>query len=139
MKKLLMITALAAFSLTCATAGLAAEATPVPGPKSRGMWKFEQCDKDSDGVLSLDEFLACHPKATKDMHAAMDSNGDGKVTPEEMRAHFQAKRQEWRSQEFARCDANNDGMLSKEEFMQCKPERPMGMPGMHHPECPGNM
>lgn len=82
--------------------------------------KFEQCDADGDGVVSREEFLACFPKG-QDRFDAMDANKDGKLTKEEWRTYADARREEHRRAEFKRCDLNGDGMLSLEEFVQCKP------------------
>ena len=43
---------------------------------------FALMDADGDGVISLQEFQTAHERLFK----AMDSNKDGKLTPEEMRA-----------------------------------------------------
>jgi Ca2+-binding EF-hand superfamily protein len=45
-------------------------------------------DADGDGTISLQEFQAAHERIFK----AMDSNKDGRLTPEEMQAFMQGRR-----------------------------------------------
>ncbi len=44
-----------------------------------------------------------------------DSNGDGYLSPDEMRAHFP-----FLAREFSRVDKDGDGRISQQEFMQAK-------------------
>ena len=137
MKKLTASLALLAFMFS--TAALAAEsAKPAPGekpphkerrfdgPKGKGEGKprpkFEDCDKDKDGALSLEEFTACFPRGGQERFAAIDADKDGKVTREEMKNFKEARMDEKRRELFQKCDKNNDGMLSFDEFKECKPE-----------------
>ena len=90
---------------------------------------FEECDKDKDGALNMEEYLACYPRGGQQRFAAIDSNGDGKVTRDEMKAFRDTKRTERKREFFNACDKNKDGMLSFEEFEQCRPER--GDKGAH--------
>lgn len=48
--------------------------------------------------------------------SAMDANGDGTVTAEEMRAAAQARRAERVASRFDRLDADKDGVISRGEF-----------------------
>lgn len=84
--------------------------------------RFEDCDKDKDSSLSLEEFLACHPKGGEAGFAAIDADRDGKITRDEMVTFFEEKKAQKRQALFKRCDTDGDGMLSFEEFSQCKPE-----------------
>ncbi len=69
-------------------------------------------DADRDGRLSQAEFV----EARTSRLAAMDANGDGSVTREEMRAAMQARMAERASQRFAKLDADGDGAISRAEF-----------------------
>lgn len=60
------------------TAGLAQAAT------------FAKMDTDHSGALSPQEFMAAYPKATKDLWTSVDTNGDGKVTEQELQAAVKA-------------------------------------------------
>lgn len=61
---------------------------------------------------------------------AMDANGDGQVSAEEMRAAHQARRAQRLDTRFARLDADGDGVLSKAEF-EAQPAARAGRNGAH--------
>jgi len=65
--------------------------------------RFDQVDKNKDGVLSKDELAG---RAGRMLHA--DANKDGAVTAAESRAQVQT----W----FQKMDANKDGSLSGDEL-----------------------
>ena len=48
--------------------------------------KFDECDKDKDGGLTLEEALACYPRI-KPKFDAIDADKDGKITKEEIKAY----------------------------------------------------
>lgn len=74
-------------------------ATPAAG-KSPGHMKL---DKDGDGAMSREEFLA----GSADHFRQMDANGDGRLTLEE----FQKRPMEM----FTAMDTNRDGKVTREE------------------------
>lgn len=47
--------------------------------------KFAKIDKDGDGVLSRDEFLASHKERAEKAFEAMDADKDGKLTKDELK------------------------------------------------------
>ena len=101
MKKATALLALMVFMITgTAFAAGATNATKGAGTtnatkhegKSRPP-KFEECDKDKDGSLTLEEFTACYPRSAEKF-AAIDANSDGKVTKDEVKAHRAERKQE---------------------------------------------
>ncbi len=58
------------------------------GPPFMMRMMFALMDADGDGTISLQEFQAAHERIFK----AMDSNKDGKLTPEEMHAFIHGTR-----------------------------------------------
>ena len=147
MKKLSVSTAI----LVCmfATAAIAADSgAPAPGnagPHKEGRLKstidvdkkprprFEDCDKNNDGTLTLEEFLACCPRGGEKIFASMDADKDGKITREEWRTFREARLAEKLRKAFDLCDKNKDGVLSFEEFAQCKSEFKGKRGGRKHP------
>ena len=118
MKRNFLIAGVAAASLI-ATAGMATafgnKGDHRGGP--RGMMQyFEEIDSNADGKVTRDEIQA-HFKARFDQ---ADSNGDGKLSPEEMQAAAEARRAERMAKRSARMlekfDADKDGALSFEEM-----------------------
>ncbi|RCS58722.1 EF-hand domain-containing protein [Parvibium lacunae] len=57
--------------------------------------RLKEADKDGDGAISLSEATAL--PHLQQHFAALDTNQDGKVTREEMRAHHEKMRQARRS------------------------------------------
>jgi hypothetical protein len=58
------------------------------GPPVMMRMMFALIDADGDGTISLPEFQAAHERIFR----AMDSNKDGRLTPEEMQAFMQGAR-----------------------------------------------
>src|SRR5690606_7639950 len=83
----------------------AVTAVAVAGP---GMWA--QLDTNGDGQLTQNELqTAAAAKIT-----AADTDGDGAASAEELKAYFHAKHAEKKAERFAKKDANQDGVLSKD-------------------------
>jgi Ca2+-binding EF-hand superfamily protein len=71
--------------------------------------RFARMDTDGDGRLSVDELHAgLQRERSERMHKWLDRDGDGFVSAEELAA-MQNKR-------FAKMDANGDGVLDKDEM-----------------------
>jgi len=49
--------------------------------------KFEDCDKDNKGFLTFEEAQACWPNLDKKTFDAIDTNKDGKLTKEKLKAN----------------------------------------------------
>lgn len=85
-------------------------------PSGRGNMLLNKADLNDDGEITLDEALeassqrmAERQKKMQTKLTAMDTNADGVITAEEIRAHA-----------FNRIDQDNDGFLSAEEFRRGK-------------------
>jgi EF hand domain-containing protein len=65
-----------------------------------------------DGDVTRQQVLA----HVDEMFARLDANHDGRVTPDEMHAVGEHRREEMRQHMFDRMDANRDGNISREEF-----------------------
>ena len=114
-------------------AAIAAVALPASahGPGQRGggpgpdMMRPDpaELDTNGDGAVSKDEIKA-HREA---MFAEIDTNHDGVLSQDEIVAHHEMKKAEMRAKMqakmFARLDADGNGTVSKEEFE----DRPMPM------------
>ncbi|MBN9490781.1 MAG: EF-hand domain-containing protein [Alphaproteobacteria bacterium] len=94
--------------------------TPVkPAPAARGVMRF---DANHDGAVDRDEWNAGQEARFKQL----DTNGDGKLSQEELFAGSPAVRgnatpadrqAQRRAAYFRRLDRDNDGFVSKAEFM----------------------
>ena len=49
--------------------------------------KFEDCDKDNKGFLTFEEAQACWPNLDRQTFDAIDTNKDGKLTKEKLKAN----------------------------------------------------
>lgn len=77
---------------------------PQASEKTREERRFARYDKDKDGRVSRDEYLAQRRKA----FAKLDTNGDGRLSFEEYAAATGAK--------FAKADGDGSGALDAGEF-----------------------
>lgn len=77
------------------------------------MQKFMgKADTNGDGVITEEELKAGAEKMRAEHLAQADTDHDGKLSPDERKAAFEKFAQE----RFAKMDKNNDGALSKEEI-----------------------
>jgi Ca2+-binding EF-hand superfamily protein len=99
----------------------AAQALTPTREQVRESWekRFQDRDKNRDGKVSLEEYLAFHgaePPLSRDLleyeFRKYDRNGDGFITHEE---HWAPVRLE---DEFRGMDKNRDGQISPDEFLQ---------------------
>lgn len=90
-----------------AGASQAGEALPDPPAapdRTREQKRFDRYDKDRDGRVTREEYLASRRKA----YAKLDTNGDGRLSFEEWSAKTSGK--------FAAADKGHDGALDRAEF-----------------------
>ena len=73
-------------------------------------------------MLSAGAAAAQGPRERPDL-AAMDTDGDGAVSLEEMTAHAQSRTAERVAQMFARLDADGDGVISAAEIEAAQDRR----------------
>ncbi|WP_380057671.1 EF-hand domain-containing protein [Falsihalocynthiibacter sp. SS001] len=117
MKRTTLVAGLTAFSIAAGSLMSVAQAEDAGKARHHGpRMNIEQIDTNADGKISAEEMKA-HADAR---FAEMDADGDGKVSPEELKA-FSEKRQSERHAErqakmIERLDQDGDGMLSQEEM-----------------------
>lgn len=87
-----------------ATASSAPGEPPAASEKTREEKRFQRYDKDRDGKVAREEFLATRRKAW----ARLDTNGDGRLSFEEWSAKT--------SERFAKADGDKSATLTPEEF-----------------------
>lgn len=89
---------------------------PAASEKTREEKRFQRYDKDRDGKVAREEFLATRRKA----YAKLDTNGDGRLSFEEWSLKT--------SERFAKADGDKSATLTAEEFaltrIARKPTRP---------------
>ncbi len=72
---------------------------------------LKSADTNGDGYLTRDEMKAAHEAMRAKMKAMIDTNGDGTVSPDERAA----AREKFRGMWFKHLDANGDGVLTESE------------------------
>ena len=77
---------------------------PAATPRTREQKRFDRYDKDRDGRITRDEYLASRRKA----YAKLDTNGDGRLSFDEWAARTTTK--------FSSADKGRDGTLDPTEF-----------------------
>ena len=89
-----------------AAAATTADDAPVPeaAPATREQKRFDRYDKDRDGRITRDEYLAARRKA----FAKLDSNGDGRLSFDEWAIKATTK--------FAGADKDGSGAMNAAEF-----------------------
>ncbi len=87
------------------------------GPGDRQPATFQELDADGNGEITKAE-LEAH---RNQRFTAADSDGDGKLSVEEMQNAAQAKAADRTNKMFEKYDANQDGFLSEDELP--KPRR----------------
>lgn len=78
---------------------------------------FKKIDADGNGTLSREEIEKGMPRLVKDFDA-IDTNKDGQVSHDELRAYMRGKAQAIKqkgAERFRQADTDGDGSLSKEE------------------------
>jgi hypothetical protein len=93
---------------------------PAATEKTREEKRFGRYDKDKDGAITRDEYLASRRKA----YAKLDTNSDGRLSFEEWSAKTSGK--------FATADADRSGILTPTEFATTRVVRK----SKPRPECP---
>ncbi len=84
---------------------------PEASAKTREEKRFGRYDKDKDGSITRDEYLASRRKA----YARLDTNGDGTVSFDEWAIKTTAR--------FNTADADRNGAMSPAEFATTAPKR----------------
>ena len=85
-------------------------AVALAGP--RGAHSFEKLDGNGDGKVTPAEMK----RVAVERIVAADTDGDNAATPAEMKAHRQAMRSERQAKRFASKDKNGDGALTPDEL-----------------------
>ena len=101
-----------------AVAGVATAQSQTPQPGAERVRPLRG-DADNDGRISQAEFVDGRLARL----TAADANGDGSVTPEEMRTALQARRAERAEKRFAKLDADGNGAITRAEFDAARSER----------------
>lgn len=121
--KTIGLSALAAVSMAALIGGAALAQQAAPQPTER----HARADTDGDGRISQAEFVQGRIARL----SALDTNHDGSVTVEEMRAARQARGAERAAARFDRLDADKNGEISRSEFDAPRAARADSAAGEH--------
>lgn len=99
------------------TARLSSRGRQLLSDEQREVRRFGRQDRNKDGVVSREEFLAARRKSFD----RLDKNGDGRLSFEEYAAATSAR--------FAAADRNADRQLSQSEFAATASQRPSAASG----------
>ncbi len=112
-------------SLAQAASTDAIEPPPAASEKTREEKRFARYDKDRDGKVSREEFLAARRKA----YAKLDSNGDGRLDFDEWSIKT--------TDRFAKADDDKSATLTAEEFATTRIPRKAARPAPCVPDSDG--
>ncbi|WP_200282230.1 EF-hand domain-containing protein [Rhabdochromatium marinum] len=112
MKKLTLVTCVGPLTL-CGGLALA-----MPGGPPGGGQFPPEADLDGDGHVTRDE-MDLHRTNTFDM---ADTNGDGQLSLSELQTYEEAERATRQAEAFARLDADANGVVTEDEFINGAPE-----------------
>lgn len=87
------------------------DSVPEATPKTREEKRFGRYDKDRDGAITREEYLASRRKA----YAKLDGNGDGRLSFDEWAIKTTTK--------FAGADRDKSGAMTATEFVATAPKR----------------
>lgn len=89
-------------------AGTAAFAADAPKPDMKGPPphdRFKEADTNGDGFLTKDEMKAQQDKHLNEMFDKTDTNKDGKLSPDEMKAGREEMKKRWKDHKDGGPDA----------------------------------
>jgi len=99
--------------------GLSLSTVPALAGKHGHSRFMESFDSNGDGKVTLDEFN----KVSADRFRKMDKNADGKLTEEEFSSYVQARREQRRLERFKTADTDNNGNISRDEYLAAQQKR----------------